>query len=118
MTDASRLLRFDDAAKILDVPAPALRKIADEHGLTVIIGRAVRLHPDDLGKLIDNCRVEPKDRAFSGATEGQNGHHSGKSGTAKPACPPALTAAKMLKKPSRHTSSANTGQLVQLHRSK
>lgn len=114
----SKLLRFEDAAKMLDVPAPALRKVADQYGLTVIIGRAVRLHPDDLGRLIEKCRVEPRDRACSGATEIQAGHRSGKSGTGQRACPPALTTAKMLKKPSRHTSSANTAQLVQLHQTK
>lgn len=115
MTAVQKLLRFDEVAKNLDVPVEGLRKVADQHGMTIIIGRAVRLHPDDLGTLIEKCRVEPKARASRGATEGQNGRHSGKSGTAKPDSPPALTAAKRLKKPSRPTSSASTAQLVPLH---
>lgn len=119
MTAASRLLRFEDAAKILDVPAPALRKVADEHGLTVIIGRAVRLHPDDLGKLIEKCRVKQRAQGYSGSTEAHTVEtRIGKSGTAQRACPPALTAAKMLKNLSRNTSSENIAQLVQLHPTK
>lgn len=114
MITPAKLLRIEEAAKILDVPAEGLRKAADYHGLTLVIGRSVRLHPDDLGTLIEKCRVEPKARASRGAKEDQNGRRSGKSETVKPASPPALTAAKKLKKPLRPTSNASTAQLVPL----
>lgn len=115
MNNTAKLLRFEEVAKSLDVPAPALRKVADDHGLTIMIGRSVRLHPDDLGRLIEKCRVVPKVRASSGAKENQAESQAGRSETAQPACPPALAAAKMLKGLSRRTSSGSTAQLVQLH---
>ena len=60
-----RLLTFPDAAETLGVPVKSLRAVADRHGKTVMIGRNPRLHPDDLGELIDLCRCHPRARASS-----------------------------------------------------
>lgn len=64
----SRLLTFDEAAAALNVPVGSLRSAADEHGLTIRMGRAVRLDPNSLEELIDLCRVEPKARPSTGET--------------------------------------------------
>ena len=109
-----RLLSIHEAADMLGVPKASLRTVADEHGKTIVMGRAVRLHPDDLGELIRLCRVNPKAPASidgNGATV----HPSGKSGTPEPCrSRPAQTAANMLKRHSPCSSSASTAQVVQL----
>lgn len=109
------LLTIKEAANRLGVPEQSLRKVADEKGMTIHIGRAVRLHPDDLSEIIDLCRAERKDRASTGA-KGQTDRLSGKSGTATPDYRPAQTAAAMLKRSSRTTSSGSTAQVVPLGR--
>ncbi len=55
-----RLLSIPEAARALGVPKESLRRAADTHGKTIRMGRAVRLHPDDLEELIELCRVVPK----------------------------------------------------------
>jgi hypothetical protein len=115
MTAPQKLLRFDEVAKILDVPVEGLRKVADQHGVTLIIGRAARLHPDDIGSLLEKCRVGQKGRVSTGENQAAAESRSGKSGTAQHGSRPAQIAAKMLKKSSRHTSSESTAQPVQLH---
>ena len=109
------LLTIREAATRLGVPEYSLRKVADNHGMTIRIGRAVRLHPDDLSEIVDLCRGERKDRASTGAL-GQMDRPSGKSGTAQPDYRPAQAAAAMLKRSSRATSNASTGQVVPLGR--
>lgn len=111
-----RLLSVPEAANALNVPAASLRSAADEHGLTIRMGRAVRLHPDDLETLVKLCRVAPSVHAYT------SDESRGKPRTTKSETPgrtqsrPAQAAAEKLKKPSRHTSIGNTGQLVQLPR--
>lgn len=109
------LLTIKEAATRLGVPEDSLRKVADEKGMTIRIGRAVRLHPDDLSEIINSCRGERKDRASIGA-KGQMDRPYGKSGTATIESRPAQTAAAMLKRSSRTTSSASTAQVVPLGR--
>lgn len=109
------LLTIREAATRLGVPEQSLRKVADDQGLTIRIGRAVRLHPDDLSEIIDLCRADRRDRASTGANERMD-RPSGKSGTATPDCRPAQTAAAMLKRSSRAISSASTAQVVPLGR--
>ena len=109
------LLTIKEAAGRLGVPEQSLRKVADDHGMTIRIGSAVRLHPDDLSEIIALCRGERKDRASIGA-KGQTDRPSGKSGTAPIESRPAQTAAAMLKRSSRATSSASTAQVVPLGR--
>ncbi|MFC6461234.1 hypothetical protein ACFSYD_13500 [Paracoccus aerius] len=109
------LLTIKQAATRLGVPEYSLRKVADDHGMTIRIGRAVRLHPDDLSEIISLCRGERKDRASTGAS-GQMDRQSGKSGTATPDYRPAQTAAAMLKRSSRATLNANIAQVVPLGR--
>lgn len=109
--NVSRLLTFEKAARDIGMPVASLRSAADFHGFTIRMGRAVRLHPDDLGRLIDLCRVEPKDRASTGApTEKPT-----KSAMATPAYRPAQAAASKLKANSRRTSPKSTGQVVHLN---
>ena len=100
---------------MLDVPVEGLRKVADQHGFTILIGRAPRLHPDDIEGLIDECRVSTKAHASTGASEVAESR-SGKSETDQRAFRPAQIAAKKLKKPSQNTSNENIAQLVPLHR--
>jgi len=110
-----RLLTFDQAADLMGVPVAGLRAAADQHGMTIRMGRAVRIHPDDLGRLVDLCRVEPRGRACTGA---QTERH-GKSATpAAPASRPARQAASKLKARSRPTLTESTGQLVRLGQAK
>jgi hypothetical protein len=118
MSKAQKLLRFEEVAKELDVPVEGLRKVADQHGVTIIIGRAARLHPDDIGSLIEKCRVGQKVRASTGENPAAAGSHYGKSGTVQHGSRPAQIAAKMLKKPSPHISRESTAQLVPLHPTK
>lgn len=108
------LLTFEDAARQMGLPVASLRSAADRHGITIRMGRAVRIHPDDLGRLIDLCRVDPKAPACTG---GQTDRPS-KSETTTTGHRPAQAAALRLKARSRNTSRESTAQLVQLRRTK
>lgn len=108
----ARLLQIDEAADMLGVPVASLRAAADEHGKTIRMGRAVRLHPDDLEELIQLCRVQRKERA-SGAGETPA---SGSSSTAKTSAARARQTAEKLRKRSRNTSSAEPARVVPLSR--
>lgn len=108
------LWTFDKAARETNVPVASLRRAADRHRLTIKIGRAVRIDPNDLGKLFELCRAEAKGRDYSGEEIAT----SGTSETAKSDGRPARQAAQMLKSCSPHTSSESTGQLVRLDRMK
>ena len=44
----SRLLTFEEAAELKGVPRAALRREAEHRGLLTRVGRAVRIHEDDL----------------------------------------------------------------------
>lgn len=111
-----RLLSIPEAADALNVPAASLRSVADEHGLTIRMGRAVRLHPDDLETLVKLCRVAPSVRAS--ISDGSPGKPPITKSETPDRTPyrPAQAAAERLKKPLRPTSNASTGQLVQLPR--
>lgn len=113
-----RLLDIKDAANQLGVPCEALRKVADEHRKTILIGRAVRLHPDDIPELLELCRVKPKDHACTGANE-STARRLGKSEIqASPQSRPARKTAEKLKSSSKRTSPASAGQVVQFNRTK
>lgn len=80
-----KLLTFDQAAKELNVPATALRTVADKHGKTVRIGRSLRVDEADLKELVRLCRVNPKAPASSGGTgQPKESLPSGKSETPDP----------------------------------
>ncbi|BAQ69416.1 pepSY domain protein [Rhodovulum sulfidophilum] len=109
-----RLLSIPEAARALGVPKESLRRAADTHGKTIRMGRAVRLHPDDLEELIELCRVDPQVLAFTGG-KGATVNPSGKSETrAASESRPARAAAQMLKRSSRPISSEKTGRLARL----
>lgn len=107
-----RLLSIPEAARELGVPKESLRRAADDHGMTIRVGRAVRLHPNDLEELIELCRVAPRVRASTGARQEQ----SGKSETAAPAFRPAQAAAQKLKARSQPTSPKKPAPVVPLDR--
>ena len=111
MAEVKELLRIEAAAEMLGVPVESLRNAADRHGKTIRIGRAVRLHPDDIKELLDLCRVETKAPVSTGAPAAA----SGKSAT------PAISgfqlasgaARKLKQKPhSRSTSPAKGSRVV------
>lgn len=108
----TRLLPIKEAAAMLDVPAASLRAAADRHGKTIRMGRAVRLHPDDLGELIELCRVQAKEPA-SGS---EKTPASGSSSTARPSAERARQAARKLRQNSRDTSSNEAAPVVPLTR--
>jgi hypothetical protein len=64
---SKRLLKISEAAELLGVPQQSLKQMADRYGMTIQMGRAIRLHPDDLEELINKCRVEQKVPASTGA---------------------------------------------------
>ena len=43
-----RLLTLDEAAETLGVPAASLRGAAERLGFLIRMGRAIRIHPNDL----------------------------------------------------------------------
>ena len=106
------LLTFEAAARELNVPVASLRSSADAHGLTIRMGRAIRIHPDDLRRLIDLCRAEPKAPDYSGAKT----ENTGKSEIPKTengsGLRPAQAAANKLKTRLQTTSAKSTAQLV------
>ncbi|WP_235958229.1 helix-turn-helix domain-containing protein [Salipiger sp. PrR003] len=112
----TRLLPIPEAADMLGVPPGSLRTAADKHGKTIRMGRAVRLHPDDLEELCKLCRDDPKAPAFTGEKD-QAEPHTGKSGTPEMSgSRRALTAAQKLKKLSKTTSTVSSAQVVPLGR--
>jgi len=65
---AERLLAtLLEAAEELGVPMKSLRKVAEDHGFLVRIGRAVKIQRADYEGIIRACRSEPKERAFISA---------------------------------------------------
>jgi hypothetical protein len=64
---APRLLKISEAAELLGVPQQSLKQEADRYGMTIRMGKAIRLLPDDIEELINKCRVEQKDPASTGA---------------------------------------------------
>lgn len=59
----SKLLTIEQASKLLNVPKGSLRAAAEEHGFLVRIGKAVRIDQDQLGDLVEKCKVPPIPRA-------------------------------------------------------
>ncbi|WP_236045175.1 MULTISPECIES: hypothetical protein [Pseudooceanicola] len=102
-----RLLSISSAAAQLGVPVESLRRAADHHGKTIRIGRAARLHPDDLKELIELCRVAPKAPASTGEHV-KTDRQSGRSATEPFAFRPAQQAAQRLKGCSPSTSKGST----------
>ncbi len=99
------LLKFEDAAAEMNVPVESLRKVADEHGKTIHMGRARRLHPDDIEELIELCRVKAKAPASTGENRANTAPASGRSATtAMSGSQRALAAAKKLRQRSKATS--------------
>ena len=110
-----RLLTFDEAADTIGVPQRSLRTAADKHGKTIKIGRAVRLHPDDLGELINLCRGREKGQDCTGDNQSDEGA-SGKSEIpVMSGYRPARIAASKLKGRSPNTSPKSTAPVVRLH---
>jgi len=116
--DGPLCLSFEIAAARLGVPKESLRRVADDLGMTIRMGRFVGLYRDDLKELIEKCRVEQKAPASTGETNPDK-NRIGKSET-QGTCgsQPALSAAKRLRSNSRTTSAGKHAQVVQLTRLK
>ncbi len=92
------------AAKHLGVPAAPLERAAHIHGYIVQIGSAKRLKPEELGELIDKCRVHQREPGSTHVKE-QDAIRSGSSGMkAASNSRPARQTASKLKALSRGTS--------------
>ncbi len=104
-----RLLTLDEAANELGVPPGSLRTAAQQHGLLIKMGRAVRIDPNALPELIRLCQDTPKDHGCtdtstgSGASATMGGNSSQR----------ALETAEKLKSRSRGTSPKKTDQTAQ-----
>ncbi|MBD9528250.1 hypothetical protein [Paracoccus sp. PAR01] len=57
------LLTITEAAAQMNIPAKALRREAERHGLFVQFGRTVRIGPETIPKLIKKCRNAPNAHA-------------------------------------------------------
>ena len=55
-----RLLTIEEAATTLGVPVGSLLTAARRHGFLVKMGRALRIDPNDIPELIEQCRDKPK----------------------------------------------------------
>jgi hypothetical protein len=102
-----------EAADRLGFPIATTERVVRNLGLLIMAGNRKRVDPNDLPEIRDQCRNEPKARAYiSGATRG-----SGLSGTPGEATvQQAREIAAKLKKPSPVISPKGTAQLVQLQR--
>jgi hypothetical protein len=101
MANRPALKKIEEAASDLGVPKGSLRTAAEQHGLLVYIGRAVRIDPNDYQELINVCRGKPQGRASISAKTLE----CGSSATlATPTVQQAHATAAMLKKGLRDTS--------------
>lgn len=107
-----QLLRIEAAAEKLDLPAKSLRDVAEEHGLLIRVGRALRLHPEDLEMLIELCRVPAK---VSVSTPAPATAENSSSSTVRPSVGQARQIADRLKRCSPPISSSASGQVVPLN---
>ena len=91
------LLTFTEAADRLKVPVDSLRKVSDEHGMTIMIGRAARISLEDIPELLKQCRVRRKAPALSGENP-RTEPRTGRSGTDRPTSQQGLRISEKLKK--------------------
>jgi hypothetical protein len=111
---AERLLAtLPEAAEELGVPMKSLRKVAEDHGFLVRIGRAVKIQRADYEGIIRACRSEPKERA---STSARTTGFGSSAKTDALMSQQAHETAAMLKSRSRTTSPQGTAQVAQLHR--
>lgn len=107
------LWTMKDAEAKTGIPATSFQRAADEHGMLIRMGRAVRFDPDDLKELLKKCQGQAKAPAStSEKTE------RGPSSTARSSAARALLIADELKKRSRNTSASAGGQVVPLNQGK
>jgi len=109
-----RLLPIKEAADILGVPAKSLRSAADAHGLTIRMGRAVRISPNHLEELCELCRCQPKERASSSESEKAESPSMSSKTPETSSAVRAQMIADRLKSSSRTTSPKKPAQVVQL----
>lgn len=100
---APNLVTIDVAARELGVPKGSLRAAAEQHGLLVYIGRAVRIDRNSYGELIEKCRAKPQEQ---GSISVRTRVSSTSVTQDAPTVQPALDTAMMLKRRLPPTSSA------------
>lgn len=105
-----QLLSFEALAAATGFAADALAREAERHGYVIQVGRRKKIRADEVGELLERCRVGRK----GPASIGEPHEEPGKSATASSASARARQTAEKLKRPSRITSRASTGQVVQL----
>lgn len=105
-----RLWTVDRAAREWNIPASALRKEADRHGLLVRFGRSVRIDPETIPELVKKCRSEPKAPVSIGTRPNPSGSFEI---LADQKLQQARQTAQMLKSGSPSTSQKGTGQVAQ-----
>lgn len=108
------LLTVEAAARRLGVPKASLLRAAEQHGFLILVGRAQRLREDELERLINKCRREPRAPASTfaaapGATpSGSSGTRAGQKSAL------AHQLAERLKTVSRPTSQKSSGKVLPL----
>jgi excisionase family DNA binding protein len=99
----SPLLTIEEAAQQLGVPKGSLKTAAQEHGLLIRMGKALRIDPNSLKELIVKCREKPKEPASTG---GKTKGFGSSVIQAAPTVQRALETAALLKTRSQPTSPA------------
>ena len=54
------LMKIEEAAEALNVPAASLKTAAQKHGMLVRMGRALRIDPETIPELLQRCRENPQ----------------------------------------------------------
>lgn len=102
-----------EAAQRLGFPKATTERVARDLGLLIMAGNRKRIDPNDLPEIMDQCRSEPKDRAFiSAKTPGFGSSATPGAATAQQA----LESAARLKKSLPSISQNGTAQLSRIPR--
>jgi len=110
----ARLLKIEDAAKMIGVPPGSLRRAAEKHGLLVRMGRTLRIDPRTFEELFEKCRNKPRDHESTGAPTASTTSAT----TTDTGVQRAQETADTLKTLSRNTSLRKTGQPAPVRRIK
>lgn len=104
------LWTMQDAARETGIPAASFQRAAEQHGMLIRMGRALRFDPDDLKELLQKCQDRQKAPASISAETART-----QSSTARPSAGRALQIAERLKQRSPNTSALAGDQVVHLN---
>ena len=108
------LRTIEQAASELGVPVASLRCAAEAHGITVRMGRAIRINPADYGELIRLCQGQAREPGYTGASRTVPEAANGSSETARNSVRQAQRTSDMLKQ-SLQTTSQNATEASVVH---